>query len=376
MADEHRPIARVRLARARVPVGLIPIILVLGGVALAVGGAVAPLGPVARIALLSGAVVAALGAVALAVWVRSVRLDIEEDAVHLRSWGGDRMYALTPGPVTRVRLRGADGSSLRARSRWLGWELGRARLRDEEDVEVVRLRRTDTAILVPTQRGRLAIAAADEAELIAALSEAAHARQRTEAARAAEPAPPDEAEPERPAAPDLHAGDVRAVPADPDAYGSVAHVLTGIERAELEDRLARERTDAAHDAAERAATEAVATGVPLEPPVARPAAIEEAEDVASPRRRGWTLGRPRPSAAFVLVPLVGTIIVWGVGILLDRLPDATTDAGRLTALALVLAGPATSVGAIMARAWWPRIVGVVVTSGLVASVFVGRAILG
>jgi hypothetical protein len=376
MADEHRPIARVRLARARVPVGVIPIVLVLGGVALAVAAAVAPLAPVLRTASLAGAIVSALGAVALAVWMRSVRLDVEEDAVHLRSWGGDRMYALTPGPVTRVRLRGADGSTLRARSRWLGWELGRARLRDEEDVEVVRLRRTDTAILVPTERGRLAIAAADEAELIAALSEAAHARQRTEAARAAEPTPADEAEPERPAGRDSDAVDVRAVPADPDAYGSVAHVLTGIERAELEDRLTRERTEAASDAAERAAAEAVAGGGPLEPPVVRPAPTEEAEDVVSPPRRGWTLGRPKPSAAFVLVPIAGTIVVWGVGIVLDRLPDATTDAGRLTALALVLAGPATSVGAIMARAWWPRLVGVVVTGGLVASVFVGRAILG
>ncbi len=40
-----------------------------------------------------------------------------------------------------------------------------------------------------------------------------------------------------------------------------------------------------------------------------------------------------------------------------------------------MAGPATSVGAVMAMAWWPRLVGVVVTGGLVASVFIGRALL-
>jgi hypothetical protein len=78
----------------------------------------------------------------------------------------------------------------------------------------------------------------------------------------------------------------------------------------------------------------------------------------------------------VLLPLVGAGAVWGVATAQGRLPDPATDIGRLTSLGLVLAGPATSVGAIMARAWWPRLVGVVVTSGLASAVFVGRAILG
>jgi hypothetical protein len=30
----------------------------------------------------------------------------------------------------------------------------------------------------------------------------------------------------------------------------------------------------------------------------------------------------------------------------------------------------------MARTWWPRLVGVVVSGGLLASVFIGRALLG
>ena len=53
-----------------------------------------------------------------------------------------------------------------------------------------------------------------------------------------------------------------------------------------------------------------------------------------------------------------------------------TDLARLTSLALVLAGPATSVGALMALAVWPRLVGVVVAGGLAASVFIGRALVG
>jgi hypothetical protein len=89
-----------------------------------------------------------------------------------------------------------------------------------------------------------------------------------------------------------------------------------------------------------------------------------------------TLRRPRPSAAFVLLPLLGAGAAWGLGLLTDGHPEPGTDLARLTALALVLAGPATSVGAIMARAWWPRLVGLVVAGGLCASAFIARALLG
>jgi hypothetical protein len=74
--------------------------------------------------------------------------------------------------------------------------------------------------------------------------------------------------------------------------------------------------------------------------------------------------------------LVGAGAAWGVGLAVGGMPEPGTDLARLTSLALVLAGPATSVGAIMAMAWWPRIVGVVVAGGLAASVFIGRALIG
>jgi hypothetical protein len=86
--------------------------------------------------------------------------------------------------------------------------------------------------------------------------------------------------------------------------------------------------------------------------------------------------RPRATAAFILLPIAGAGVAWGIGLISGGMPEPTTDLGRLTALALVLAGPATSVGAIMARAWWPRIIGVVVAGGLAATVFIGRALLG
>ena len=378
MSSKVTPIARIRLARSPVRLFALPALLVLlaaGLVLLALPGPLR-MGEVAWYAALAVAGLLAVVALAISVRLLSIRLDVEEAAVHLHWLGGGRRYQLAPGPVTRVRLRGENASRLRARSRWLGWGLGRARLRDEEDVDVVRLARTPTIILVPTEDGRLAIAASSEAELIDALSRAARARQRLEELAAASPpvatadaevepgVPTDETPPPEP----------EHVP-EPEP-----HVLTGIERALLEERLAREREEEA--AAVAAAASATTEPDPTPEAQAMPAATGA---LAPPDRRGrWRscgrgmprIGRPRPSAAFVLVPLVGAGIVWGVATSLGRLPDPTSDLGRLTSLALVLAGPATSVGAIMARAWWPRLVGVVVTCGLAASVFVGRALLG
>jgi hypothetical protein len=275
------------------------------------------------------------------------------------SWPtGARRYPLVPGPVTRVRLRGPNASSLRSRTSWLGWTVGRAVLRGDEPVEAVRLAPSATAILVPTQGGRLAIAAASESDLIDALSRAARARQRQEELAPREPPEPMPA----------------AREPEPEA-----HVLTGIERAELEERLARERANAVAQATQPSELAAAADAVPA------PSSAAESMDAAideRPRRRwqrgraGVRIGRPRPSAALVLLPLLGAGGVWLAASLSGRLPEAGTDLGRLTALGLVLSGPATSVGAIMARAWWPRLVGVVVTSGLAAAVFVGRALLG
>lgn len=363
MSTDVPPIARIRLARSSARLFALPALLVVVAAGLVALALLGPLrtGEVTWYAMIAAAGVAVLVALAMTVRLLSVRLDVEEAAVHLHRLGGSRRYLLAPGPVTRVRLRGENASRLRARSGWLGWEIGRGRLRDEEDIEVIRLARTDTVILVPTHRGRLAIAAESEEELIDALSRAARARQRLEqlAVEASAPAEaPSEPEPEP----------------EPEP-----HVMTGIERALHEERLAREREEA-----EPAAMPAAPQAEPAALPEAQAMPAGEGATAPATRRTRWRMdrrgavriGRPRPSAAFVLVPLVGAGIVWSAATALGRLPDPTSDLGRLTSLALVLAGPATSIGAIMARAWWPRLVGVVVTSGLAASVFVGRALLG
>jgi hypothetical protein len=375
MSTDVPPIARIRLARSPARLFALPALLVViaaGLVALAVLGP-PRIGEPGWYAMIAAAGVAVLVALVMTVRLLSVRLDVEEAAVHFHQLGGSRRYQLAPGPVTRVRLRGENASRLRARSGWLGWEIGRARLRDEEDIEVIRLARTDTVILVPTDRGRLAIAAESEGELIDALSRAARARQRLEQLAGGAPATPDTVA--------EAAASAEAAPPEPEPEPE-PHVMTGIERALHEERLAREREEAAAVAAAMPAgpeAEAAAASEPL-----AMAAGKRAEEAPAARRARWRMdrrgvariGRPRPSAAFVLVPLLGAGIVWGAATMLGRLPDPTSDLGRLTSLALVLAGPATSIGAIMARAWWPRLVGVVVTSGLAASVFVGRALLG
>lgn len=377
MSQRVPPIARIRLARSLPRLLLAPLV-VAGAGAAAIGAGLTAVGGPAGIALAILGGIAATGALGAAAVLLSVRLEVEESAVGLTWLGGERIYPLSPGPVTRVRLRGDDSSRIRARTGALGWALGRARLRDEEEIEVVRLAPTRTAILVPTERGRLAIAPANDDLLLDALSRAARARQRLEALS------------DRVYAPAM----IAPAPVEPPPEAAqvsepteTADVLTGIERALLEQRLAEERVAA--DAAARVEPPMVGEAPPVSPGPTAITAPQQAEaarapveaeaagvPVPRPRRKRGFLRRPRPRAAFVLLPLVGAGLAWGAGIAAGRMPDAGTDLARLTSLALVLAGPATSVGAIVALAWWPRIVGVVVAGGLAASVFIGRALIG
>jgi len=356
MPHRVRPIARIRLARSLPRLLLVPVVVALAGSGAIAAGLVV-VGGFAGIALavLGGIVV--IGALGASAVLLSVRLEVEESAVGLTWLGGERIYPLSPGPVTRVQLRGEHASRIRARTGALGWAVGRARLRDEEEIELVRLAPTRTAILVPTERGRLAIAAANDDILLDALSRAARARQRLEALSEPGPVP------------------AMIAPQPAQAADTEPPALTGIERA----RLAEE--DAAAAAARAAAPAQVAPASPSSP-VAEPAEADLEPPPEVPRRRLWPrlirvlLRRRRPRAAFVLLPLLGAGAAWGVGIAAGHMPEAGTDLARITSLALVLAGPATSVGALLALAWWPRIVGVVVAGGLAASVFIGRALIG
>jgi hypothetical protein len=366
----RRPsIARVKLARSLPRLLTVPfLIFVFAGAAIA-GGLVVVAPPVGFALIAIGALLGALG-LALMVTLLSVRLDVGESAVQVSWIGGSRSYVLSPGPVTRVRLRGANASRLRVRSGAFGWAVGRAVLRGEEPIHIVRLAPTATAILVPTDRGRLAIAPASDEDLLDALSRAARARQQLEARSLEEAETAAEA----------------IEPAEIDAPPAVAAIevpqrpLTGIERALLEQQLAQEATRAELVATGEAPdVTAEATGELGEvAEVERDDPVEIPIVAAAPavERRRIRLGEPGVRAAFVVLPMLGAGLAWGVGVAAGNMPQPGSDLARLTSLALVMAGPATSVGAVMALAWWPRLVGVVVTGGLVASVFIGRALLG
>jgi hypothetical protein len=77
-------------------------------------------------------------------------------------------------------------------------------------------------------------------------------------------------------------------------------------------------------------------------------------------------------ALLVGLPLLGAAALSLVAALTGQLQD---DAARLTVLALVLAGPAGTLGALVARMWWPRLAPLVTSSALLALVLIGRSLM-
>jgi hypothetical protein len=75
------------------------------------------------------------------------------------------------------------------------------------------------------------------------------------------------------------------------------------------------------------------------------------------------------------VPLLAAVALWSLAAIAGRLelPDAEL---RPISLALIATGPLAALGALAARAWFPRLFGLVVVSSLAALLLVGRALLG
>jgi len=379
-------LARIPLARAPVRLLFGPLVLLAAGSVAAVAGVL--VGGVAGVGLVAAGVVVDALAVYLAMVLFSLRLDVEVAMLRLSWIGGERRYVLARGAVTRVPLRGSDTASLRPRFGAIGWAMGPATLRRSEPIELVRLARSASVILVPTDRGRLAIAPASEQQLLTALGAAARVQQRLDEvavrARAIPQAPVTGVDQQ------IGAG----APAQ-DATGSAeARVLTGIERAVLEERLAAERAAALAAAeAELERARAVSAEAGLEGPTAA-AVVVTPSPRRIRRRAAWhrpawlgapSLALPRlggaPSAARMMpfvaatVPLLGAIAIWSAAAVIGRLdlPDAQL---RPISLALVATGPLAALGALAARAWFPRLLGLVVVSSLAALLLVGRALLG
>lgn len=369
-------IARVRLARSLPRLLALPFLLVAAGVALPVTGLLVVGGGIGLVMAGGGAFMILLGLLAAAIPL-SVRVHVEQSVVRVSWLFGRQVHLLTQGSLTRIHLRGHGASRLRG-GFGFGWALGRALLREQEEIHVVRLAPTESVILIPTARGRLAIATSDEPHLVETLTAAAHARERA-AEELLESAPPAAELGEPPA--------VATEEFDP-------RLLTGIERELYEEWLVRQQAQAMEDAATTALDPD-----PADRPLALvpgPASLAEGRRIfkrpswasrregpsgmmsmpAAPgRARALPIRRPRPSWLLPVIPLAAAGAAWAVGVYVGEMPESGSDGARLTALALVLAGPATTIAAIMARTWWPRISGVVVAGGLVASVFIGRSLL-
>src|SRR6266567_2477738 len=224
MTDETISISRVALARNLPRILAIPALVAMVGAAAVAGGML--LGGTSRIPLVVGGVVTIVLAAMIARIPLTLRLEVEVGGIRLRWLGGERHYRLVPGPVTRATVAGAGRGILRIRFGILGWAVGPGVLRDVEQVSVVRLAPTPTVILVPTEAGRIALAASSEGELLAALGAAARVQQRLDEVSGRL----------RAAAPAVMAAARQPVeqPADVSTTG---RILTGIERAWLEAQL-------------------------------------------------------------------------------------------------------------------------------------------
>ena len=393
MPDETMAIARIPLARDLTRLLALPLLLLLLALAGAVGALA--LGGMAGLALVAEAAVLAAGALVLILLPLSVRVDVEVGGLRVRSLTGTRRYQLVRGPVTRVAVTGPGRGVLRSRHPILGWSNGRAVLRGEEEVTLVRLARTSTVILVPTDQGRLGVAAASEMDLLEALGVAARVQQRldevsgrvTAAFHAAIPDLEERRNAARAAAlPPVAAAAEAAEPGTADTE----RFLTGIERARLEERLAAAREAAllAAEAERQAALEAAAAGeaLPTGPvlPIPGPRVEHEAPWTAASLARqriratwtrpAWatdTTLRVLATIGWAAIPLVASIVTWAVTTSSRLVPF-----DRQLSIALTLAGPAAALGVVIARTWWPRLTGLVASGALAALVIAVRAAFG
>jgi hypothetical protein len=187
-------------------------------------------------------------------------------------------------------------------------------------VWVVRLAPVDTIVLVPTDRGRLALAAASEAELLAALAEIGRRQDADDA-----PQPDAVTAPTAPAPP-------------PAPEPIVPRLLTGIERSIVADLLeiarAEDEAAALRRAEDEAARKESETITPVETP-APPVQSRSREPRRWFRRRGAALS----AAAEAMAPAAASEGV-AAGEIELHAPEALLAAGpEVTAVSLPEAGP-------------------------------------
>ena len=374
MAKQSTVIAAVRLARDPRRLLALPSLAVVAGV----GGAVASrlVEGLLGIALgVAGVLVVVVG-IYLAAWLFSFRLEAEAGVLRVRWLGGGRRYHLVRGQLTRVVVRGDGAAPLRPRLGILGMGLGPAVLRGEERVELLRLAHRDSMILVPTHRGRLAIAAVVEQELLDAMAAAVRRQQELDATqRTVAQASPPAARP------------TQVAFGSPAASVAQPRILTGIERALLAERRAAEEA-AALAAAETELRTAVETGMPARAPAIRAEPLTAvAAGTARQRARtqwhrpdwlalpAWMTQRPRLLDVLpIVVPLIVAAGAWIAATAQGRMGGTYPEA-RYLVMALALTGPLAALAALLTRSWQPRLAGLVSVSALAAQVLLARALI-
>ncbi len=377
MAKQSTVIAAIRLARDPRRLLVLPGLAIVAGIG---GGAASRLvdGPLGIAIGVAGLLVAVVG-IYLAAWLFSFRLEAEAGALRVRWLGGSRRYPLVRGQLTRVVVRGAGAAALRPRLGILGMGLGPAVLRGEERVELLRLAHHDSMILVPTDRGRLAIAAVVEQELLDALAAAIRRQQELDATQrtAAQTSPP----------PALSAQVALGSPATGIAP---TRILTGIERALLEERRAAEQA-AALAVAETEPRAAVEAGMAGRAPTIKAESLTAAPTVVSGKARqrartqwhrprwlalpAWMTHSPRLVDALpIVVPLIVAGGAWIAATVQGRMNGPYPEA-RYLIMALALTGPLAALAALLTRSWQPRLAGLVSVSALAAQVLLARALI-
>ena len=269
------------------------------------------------------------------------------------------IYALSPGPVTRVRLRGENASSLRGGRRLLGGQLGsRPPARGGADrgraagADGDRHPHPDRARPAGDRRGQRGAPARRPVPRRPGAAAARGARARGAAPAEEPPAPVRDRG--RPGAHDGHRARAARAAAGRGAGGRRGR---GARAAGREPRRRRPPRQKPHRRLRR-----------------RPRHRRRRNGADGSACRSAARGR---STALVLLPLVGAGAAWGIGLMLDRMPDPGTDLGAAHGARARAGRPG---GHRSARSWpgpgGRASSGVVVAGGLAAAVFVGRSLIG
>jgi len=176
--ERPRPVAVATLARSHPVLLFLSIGITVAGLAaalsapraLVIGGGGPASWVLALLLIIDGAALA-VGGVALAAALLTVRLEIWPGIAWLRWLGGSRLFALVPGPITRVSAARGQRPPFRPQLAFGELMLGTTSMPSGAAAFIVKLGR-GPLLAIPTAAGRLVVVPEDEGSLIGALEAA------------------------------------------------------------------------------------------------------------------------------------------------------------------------------------------------------------